>query len=85
MTSPLDGIKLSGLAHLPADTGGERQSARPMALEAAGVVADRARQFHGLHGYKRDFPVDRITRDLRIYEASSETRRNIIAGHLLAG
>lgn len=61
--------------------------AKLKASEAAGKVADTALQIHGGYGYTRDFPVERITRDLRImriYEGSSEIQRNIIAGHLLA-
>lgn len=61
--------------------------AKLKASEAAGKVADTALQIHGGYGYTRDFPIERITRDLRImriYEGSSEIQRNIIAGHLLA-
>ncbi len=55
--------------------------------EVADKVADTALQIHGGYGYTRDFPLERLTRDLRImriYEGSSEIQRNIIAGHLLA-
>ena len=61
--------------------------AKLKASEAADMVADTALQIHGGYGYTRDFPVERITRDLRImriYEGSSEIQRNIIAGHMLA-
>ena len=61
--------------------------AKLKASEAAGHVADAALQIHGGYGYTRDFPLERITRDLRImriYEGSSEIQRNIIAGHMLA-
>lgn len=61
--------------------------AKLKASEAADMVADTALQIHGGYGYTRDFPIERITRDLRImriYEGSSEIQRNIIAGHLLA-
>jgi butyryl-CoA dehydrogenase len=61
--------------------------AKLKASEAADMVADAALQIHGGYGYTRDFPIERITRDLRImriYEGSSEIQRNIIAGHLLA-
>ncbi|GAB4285782.1 MAG: acyl-CoA dehydrogenase AcdA [Roseovarius sp.] len=61
--------------------------AKLKASEAAFMIADRALQIHGGYGYTRDFPIERITRDLRvmrIYEGSSEIQRNIIAGHLLA-
>ena len=59
-------------------------------IEVAGQcigMADAALQIHGGYGYTRDFPIERITRDLRImriYEGSSEIQRNIIAGHVLA-
>jgi butyryl-CoA dehydrogenase len=58
------------------------------ASEAADRIADAALQIHGGYGYTRDYPLERITRDLRImriYEGSSEIQRNIIAGHVLAG
>jgi len=61
--------------------------AKLKASEAADMVADTALQIHGGYGYTRDFPIERLTRDLRImriYEGSSEIQRNIIAGHLLA-
>lgn len=57
------------------------------ASEAADRVADAALQIRGGYGYTRVFPIERLTRDLRImriYEGSSEIQRNIIAGHLLA-
>ena len=61
--------------------------AKLKASEAADAIADAALQIHGGYGYTRDFPLERITRDLRImriYEGSSEIQRNIIAGHMLA-
>lgn len=56
------------------------------ASEAAGKIADTALQLHGGYGYTRDFPVERINRDLRImriYEGSSEIQRIIISGNML--
>ncbi|WP_415182991.1 acyl-CoA dehydrogenase family protein [Phaeovulum sp.] len=61
--------------------------AKLAASEAAGRIADTALQLHGGYGYTRDFPVERINRDLRImriYEGSSEIQRTIISGNLLA-
>lgn len=61
--------------------------AKLKASEVADRVADTALQLHGGYGYMRDFPLERIVRDLRImriYEGSSEIQRNIIAAHLLA-
>lgn len=57
------------------------------ASEAAGKIADTALQLHGGYGYTRDFPIERIVRDLRImriYEGSSEIQRVIISGGMLA-
>lgn len=61
--------------------------AKLAASEAAGKVADTALQLHGGYGYTRDFPIERINRDLRImriYEGSSEIQRIIISGNMLA-
>lgn len=57
------------------------------ASEAAARIADTALQLHGGYGYTRDFPIERINRDLRImriYEGSSEIQRIIISGNMLA-
>lgn len=57
------------------------------ASEMAQHVTDAALQIHGGYGFTRDFPLERLARDvriMRIYEGSSEIQRNIIAGHLLA-
>ncbi len=57
------------------------------ASEAAGKIADTALQLHGGYGYTRDFPIERINRDLRImriYEGASEIQRAIISGIMLA-
>jgi butyryl-CoA dehydrogenase len=77
-----------GLAH---EHGGRFSLASSMAKlgasEAAGKIADTALQLHGGYGYTRDFPVERINRDLRImriYEGSSEIQRIIISGNMLA-
>jgi butyryl-CoA dehydrogenase len=73
------------------DRGGRFSLASSMAKlgasEAAGRIADTALQLHGGYGYTRDFPIERINRDLRImriYEGSSEIQRNIISGNMLA-
>ncbi|MCV2447685.1 acyl-CoA dehydrogenase family protein [Paracoccus sp. DMF] len=61
--------------------------AKLAASEAAGKIADTALQLHGGYGYTRDFPIERIARDLRImriYEGSSEIQRIIISGNMLA-
>ncbi len=73
------------------DHGGRFSLAASMAKlgasEAAGRIADTALQLHGGYGYTRDFPIERINRDLRImriYEGSSEIQRIIISGNMLA-
>lgn len=72
-------------------TGGRFSLAASMAKlaasESAGKIADTALQLHGGYGYTRDFPIERINRDLRImriYEGSSEIQRIIISGTMLA-
>ncbi len=49
-------------------------------------VADRALQLHGGYGYLRDFPIERIYRDLRVHsilEGTNEIMRMIIAREML--
>ena len=49
-------------------------------------VADRALQLHGGYGYLRDFPIERIYRDLRVHsilEGTNEIMRVIIAREML--
>jgi alkylation response protein AidB-like acyl-CoA dehydrogenase len=49
-------------------------------------IADRALQLHGGYGYLRDFPIERIYRDLRVHsilEGTNEIMRTIIAKDLL--
>ena len=83
-----DAARQRDLAH----QGGGRFSlaasmAKLAASEAAGRIADTALQLHGGYGYTRDFPIERINRDLRImriYEGSSEIQRIIISGNMLA-
>lgn len=92
MALELQAARLMALEAARRRGSGERFSeaaamAKLKASEAADMVADAALQIHGGYGYTRDFPIERITRDLRImriYEGSSEIQRNIIAGHLLA-
>jgi alkylation response protein AidB-like acyl-CoA dehydrogenase len=49
-------------------------------------VADRALQLLGGYGYLKDFPIERIYRDLRVHsilEGTNEIMRVIIARELL--
>jgi alkylation response protein AidB-like acyl-CoA dehydrogenase len=46
----------------------------------------KAVQIHGGYGYTRDYPVERMMRDAKIYEigeGTSEIQRVVIARHLL--
>jgi alkylation response protein AidB-like acyl-CoA dehydrogenase len=60
--------------------------AKLFATEHAWKICDIALQVHGGYGYVRDFPVERMLRDVRvtrIYEGTSEIQRLVIARHLL--
>ena len=56
------------------------------ATEAAGRIADRMLQIHGGSGYIKEYPIERLYRDvrlLRIYEGTSQIQQRIIARELL--
>jgi alkylation response protein AidB-like acyl-CoA dehydrogenase len=60
--------------------------AKLFATERAWQICDIALQVHGGYGYVRDFPVERMLRDVRatrIYEGTSEIQRIVIARNLL--
>jgi alkylation response protein AidB-like acyl-CoA dehydrogenase len=60
--------------------------AKLFATEHAWKICDIALQVHGGYGYVRDFPVERMLRDVRvtrIYEGTSEIQRLVIARYLL--
>ena len=63
----------------------EASIAKLFASENAIRVCDRAIQVLGGYGYTREFPVERLFRDVRvtaIYEGTSEVQRLVIARHL---
>ncbi len=65
-----------------ADIGAHVASAKLIASEMVGRVADRAVQIHGGAGYMREYAVERFYRDVRlfrIYEGTSEIQKTIIA------
>ena len=74
------------------DRGGDRKTlhakaamAKLSASEAAGRVIDRAVQIFGGRGYMRDYPVERLYRELRvdrIWEGTSEIQRLVIANEI---
>jgi alkylation response protein AidB-like acyl-CoA dehydrogenase len=66
----------------------EASMAKLFASETAEKVCSDAIQLHGGYGYLRDFPVERIWRDVRvtqIYEGASDIQRMEIGRALAAG
>jgi alkylation response protein AidB-like acyl-CoA dehydrogenase len=64
----------------------EASVSKLFASEAANRVCNRAVQIHGGYGYIREFPVERLLRDVRIttiYEGTSEIQRMVIAREML--
>ena len=60
--------------------------AKRFATDAGFHVANEALQLHGGYGYLRDYPIERIVRDLRVHqilEGTNEVMRVIIARNLL--
>jgi len=54
--------------------------------EALGRIADRVMQIHGAYGYIKEYPIERLYRDvrlLRIYEGTSQIQQLIIAGEMI--
>ena len=62
--------------------------AKRLSTDLAFEVCNKALQLHGGYGYLREFPIERILRDLRVHqilEGTNEVMRVIIARHLLEG
>lgn len=60
--------------------------AKLYATEMAERVCRNAIQIHGGYGYSREFPVERMYRDVRLMtigEGTSEVQRMVIARHIL--
>ncbi len=60
--------------------------AKRFATDACYQVVDKALQLHGGYGYLKDYPVERILRDLRVHrilEGANEIMRVIIAREML--
>ena len=56
--------------------------AKRFATDAAFDIANGALQLHGGYGYLKDYPLERIVRDLRVHqilEGTNEIMRVIIA------
>ncbi len=63
----------------------EASAVKLLCSETAGRVADRAVQIHGGRGYMREYPVERLWRELRvdrIWEGTSEIQRTVILNEL---
>lgn len=88
--------KISAMRHLvydaaykmdqgqPADK--EASMAKLFATEEGKFVVDKALQIHGGYGYIRDYPVERMYRDIRvtsIYEGTSEVQKLVISSNVL--
>ena len=64
----------------------EASMAKLFASEVAGKVADTAVQIHGAMGYAKDYAVERLYRETRLYriaEGTSEIQKMVIAKNLL--
>lgn len=62
--------------------------AKRFSTDTGFTVCNEALQLHGGYGYLRDYPVERILRDLRVHqilEGTNEIMRVIIARRLLTG
>ncbi|WP_334308041.1 acyl-CoA dehydrogenase family protein [Peptostreptococcus stomatis] len=60
--------------------------AKLFATEEAKWIIDKALQIHGGYGYIKEYPVERMYRDIRvtsIYEGTSEVQKMVIASSLL--
>jgi alkylation response protein AidB-like acyl-CoA dehydrogenase len=60
--------------------------AKRFATDAGFRIADEALQLHGGYGYLKDYPIERVLRDLRVHrilEGTNEIMRVIIARQLL--
>ena len=64
----------------------ETSMAKLFASEAANKIAHQALQIHGAYGYSKEFLIEQLYRDARvfsIYEGTSEIQRLVIARYLL--
>ena len=60
--------------------------AKRFATDACFDIANQALQLHGGYGYLKDYPLERIVRDLRVHqilEGTNEIMRVIIAKDLM--
>lgn len=92
MATQLDAARLMVLRGAWAlDTGHPEKTkwcamAKRMATDAGFEIADEALQLHGGYGYLRDYPLERIVRDLRVHrilEGTNEIMRVITAREMM--
>ena len=60
--------------------------AKLFASEMANRITAKALQIHGGYGFTKDYPIERLYRDARvftIYEGTSEIQRIVISNHVL--
>ncbi len=91
MATDLDAARLMVLRGAWAiDTGHPEKTkwcamAKRLATDACFQIADQALQLHGGYGYLKDYPLERIVRDLRVHrilEGTNEIMRVIVAREL---
>ena len=73
---------------MPAPTGTPCIAFIGLGNMGGGMAANQALQLHGGYGYLRDYPLERIVRDLRVHqilEGTNEIMRVIISRRLLMG
>jgi alkylation response protein AidB-like acyl-CoA dehydrogenase len=64
----------------------EASEAKLFASDLAVRAATDAVQIHGAYGYSKEYPIERIYRDAKVYqiwEGTSQIQRMVIARHLL--
>ena len=92
MATQRDAARLMGLRGAWAiDTGHAEKTkwcamAKRLATDACFQIADEALQLHGGYGYLKDYPLERIVRDLRVHrilEGTNEIMRVITAREML--
>ncbi len=92
MATDLDAARLMVYRAAEAlDTGNPEKTkfaamAKRFATDACFQIVDKALQLHGGYGYLRDYPIERILRDLRVHrilEGTNEIMRVIIARELV--
>ena len=83
-------LRTGDQAQVPAQFCTERVQAmaKRLATDACFQIADEALQLHGGYGYLKDYPLERIVRDLRVHrilEGTNEIMRVIVAREMARG